>query len=120
MLNQTGIKTEKATTPKSILWAPEHAISFSCVVGKASKLIMAGTPLTGDLTNRNTNFTEATTSSNSNAIGLLLHDVDTTSAKQNGTILVAGVVDMNKLDSSVASLITKDVKSALPNIIFVK
>lgn len=119
MLNQSGIKTEKATTPKSILWAPEHAISFSCVVGQ-SKLMLAGTPLTGDLTNRNADFTAATTSSGSNAIGLLLHDVDTSSAKQNGTILVAGVVDMNKLDSSVASLITADVKAALPNIIFVK
>lgn len=119
MLNQTGITTVKATTPKSILWAPEHAIAFSCVVGQ-SKLMLAGTPLTGDLTNRTTDFTAATTSESSNAVGLLLHDVDTSSAKQNGTILVAGVVDMNKLDSSVVSLITAEVKAALPNIIFVK
>jgi len=124
MLNQSGITTETATTPQSILWAPENAIAFSCVVAKDKKL-PAGTPIAGDLTARNTGFTAATTTGDtgaktSNAVGLLLHEVDASGAKQNGTVLVAGVVDLNKLDSTTAALITAEVKAALKHIIFVK
>lgn len=119
MLNQSGITTKTATTPKSILWAPENAIAFSCVIAKSKKLL-AGTPIAGDLTARNTGFTAATTDSGSNAVGLLLHEVDASGAKQNGTVLVAGVVDLNKLDSATQALITTEVKAALKHIIFVK
>lgn len=120
MLNQSGITTKTAVTPKSILWAPENAIAFSCVVAKSKKLL-AGTPIAGDLTARNTGFTVAqTTSGASNAVGLLLHEVDASGAKQNGTVLVAGVVDLNKLDSTTQALITAEVKAALKHIIFVK
>lgn len=123
MLNQSGITTKTAVTPKSILWTPENAIAFSCVVAKSKKLL-AGTPITGDLTARNTGFTAAQTTSGvagaSDAVGLLLHDVDASGAKQNGTVLVAGVVDLNKLDSTTQALITTKVKAALKHIIFVK
>ena len=117
MLNQSGITTKTAVTPKSILWAPENAIAFSCVVAKSKKLL-AGTPIAGDLTARNTGFTAAQTTSD--AVGLLLHEVDASGAKQNGTVLVAGVVDLNKLDSTTQALITTEVKAALKHIIFVK
>ena len=120
MLNQSGITTKAATTPKSILWAPENAIAFSCVIAKDKKLL-AGTPIAGDLTARNTGFTAAKTNSGaSDAVGLLLHEVDASGAKQNGTVLVAGVVYLNKLDSSTQALITTEVKAALKHIIFVK
>ena len=120
MLNQSGITTKTATTPKSILWASENAIAFSCVIAKDKKLL-AGTPIAGDLTARNTGFTAAkTTSGASDAVGLLLHEVDASGAKQNGTVLVAGVVDLNKLDSTTQALITTEVKAALKHIIFVK
>lgn len=126
MLNQSGITTKTAVTPKSILWAPENAIAFSCVVAKSKKLL-AGTPIAGDLTARNTGFTVAQTTSGasgasgaSDAVGLLLHEVDASGAKQNGTVLVAGVVDLNKLDSTTQALITTEVKAALKHIIFVK
>ena len=119
MLNQSGITTKTATTPKSILWAPENAIAFSCVIAKDKKLL-AGTPIAGDLTARNTGFTAAKTSGASDAVGLLLHEVDASGAKQNGTVLVAGVVDLNKLDSATQALITTEVKAALKHIIFVK
>ena len=119
MLNQSGITTKTAVTPKSILWAPENAIAFSCVVAKSK--LLAGTPIAGDLTARNTGFTVAQTNSGtSNAVGLLLHEVDASGAKQNGTVLVAGVVDLNKLDSTTQTLITTEVKAALKHIIFVK
>lgn len=121
MLNQSGITTKTAATPKSILWAPENAIALSCVIAKNKKLL-AGTPIAGDLTARNTGFTAAKTTSSgaSDAVGLLLHEVDASGAKQNGTVLVAGVVDLNKLDSTTQALITTEVKAALKHIIFVK
>lgn len=118
-----------ATTPKSILWAPETAVAVPCVVDNTGvsagsdgkKMLMAGTPLSGDLTARNTAFKKAATSGTaSNAVGLLLHTVDVTNGKQNATVLVSGLVDLNKLDSATAALITAEVKAALPRITFVK
>ena len=130
MLNQSGVTTVNATTPKSILWAPETAVAVPCVVDNTGvsagsdgkKMLMAGTPLSGDLTARNTAFKKAATSGEpaSNAVGLLLHTVDVTNGKQNATVLVSGLVDLNKLDSATAALITAEVKAALPLITFVK
>lgn len=129
MLNQSGVTTVNATTPKSILWAPETAVAVPCVVDNTGvsagsdgkKMLMAGTPLSGDLTARNTAFKKAATSgAASNAVGLLLHTVDVTNGKQNATVLVSGLVDLNKLDSATAALITAEVKAALPRITFVK
>lgn len=131
MLNQSGVTTVNATTPKSILWAPETAVAVPCVVDNmgvsagsdGKKMLMAGTPLSGDLTARNTAFKKAATSGEpaaSNAVGLLLHTVDVTNGKQNATVLVSGLVDLNKLDSATAALITAEVKAALPRITFVK
>lgn len=128
MLNQSGVTTVNATTPKSILWAPETAVAVPCVVDNTGitagsdgkKMLMAGTPLSGDLTARNTAFKKATTSDTPAAVGLILHTVDVTSGKQNATVLVSGLVDLNKLDSATAALITAEVKAALPRITFVK
>lgn len=124
MLNQSGITTVTAVTPKSILWAPENAIRFPCVVDSTGidagsdgkKIMLAGTPIAGDLTARNTAFKKASTE----VTGLLLHDVDVTSGKRNATVLVFGVVDLNKLDTTTAALITSAVKEELNKIIFVK
>lgn len=126
MLNQSGVTTVNATTPKSILWAPETAVAVPCVVDNTGvsagsdgkKMLMAGTLLSGDLTARNTAFKKAATSGE--PVGLLLHTVDVTNGKQNATVLVSGLVDLNKLDSATAALITAEVKAALPRITFVK
>lgn len=78
------------------------------------KIVKAGTPLTGDLTARGTAFTKATTTEGvSNAVGVLLHDVDVTAGAENGTLLIFGFVDLNKVDATTAALITADVKTAL-------
>ena len=123
MLNQSGVTTVNATTPKTILWAPETAVAVPCVVAdtgivavNGKKIIQAGTPLAGDLTARNTAFTKSATG----VVGLLLHTLDVTTGKQNATVLVSGLVDLNKLDSATAALITPAVKTALPRITFVK
>lgn len=78
------------------------------------KIAKAGTPLTGDLTARGTAFTkETTTEGVSNAVGILLHDVDVTAGAENGTLLIFGFVDLNKVDATTAALITAAVKTAL-------
>ena len=46
-------------------------------------------------------------------MGVTLHDVDVTAGNANGSLLIFGFVDMNKLDSAVATLITSTVKAAL-------
>lgn len=115
-----GIKKVSATTPNTILFHSEPIASVGVVVGDTGatvvdgkKIIKAGTPLAGDLTNRTTNFVIATTGASSNAVGVLLHDVDVTSGKANGTLTIFGFVDLNKLDTATQALITTDVKSAL-------
>lgn len=125
MLNNTGIKKEIYGSGKQILFAVEHQVSMGIVVDQSvgvtegtKKIAKAGTPLTGDLDARGTAFTAATTSTDSNAVGILLHDVDVTVDDNNGAILLFGFVNTNMIDSTTKAKITADVKKALPMIMF--
>lgn len=122
MLNNTGITKVSAVAPNQILFFAEPQVSVSVIVNNTGisagddgkKIIKAGTPITGDLTARGTAFTKASTTEGvSNAVGVLLHDVDVTAGNNNGTLLLFGFVDLNKLDTATATLITTDVKTAL-------
>lgn len=124
MLNQTGITKVSATTRKTILIAPELAFSLSCKVANTGvnagddgkKIILAGTPIKGNLSDRDgVDFVVDTTS----PTGLLLHDLDVTSGTKNAQVLIFGFVDESKLESSVAALVTT-AKANLPKITFVK
>ncbi len=85
------------------------------------KILKAGTPLYGDITKRGTAFVKATTTEGvSNATAVLLHDVDVTAGAENGTIILAGCVDLLKLDTATKALVTSAVTTALPRIIFVE
>lgn len=125
MLNNTGIKKETYGSGKQILFAVEHQVSMGIVVNQSvgvtegtKKIAKAGTPLTGDLDARGTAFTAATTSTDSNAVGILLHDVDVTVDDNNGAILLFGFVNTNMIDGTTKAKITADVKKALPMIKF--
>lgn len=125
MLNNTGIKKETYGSGKQILFAVEHQVSMGIVVDQSvgvtegtKKIAKAGTPLTGDLDERGTAFTAATTSTDSNAVGILLHDVDVTVDDNNGAILLFGFVNTNMIDGTTKAKITADVKKALPMIKF--
>lgn len=125
MFNNTGIKKESYGSGNQILFAVEHQVSMGIVVDQSvgvqqgsKKIAKAGTPLTGDLDNRTTAFTAATTSTNSNAVGILLHDVDVTVADNNGAILLFGFVNTNRIDETTRAKITADVKKALTMIKF--
>lgn len=83
------------------------------------KIIKAGTPLYGDIEKRDTAFT-VSGSQGATPSAIALHDVDVTAGADNATIVLAGVVDLLKLESSVKTALTSAVKAALPRIIFVE
>lgn len=118
MLNQTGIKKTTYGGPVQILFNVQNQVSVGIRVDDAysvtrdgRKIVPAGTPLSGDLTARNTAFVQAkdaTSAGNDGktATGVLLHDVDVTDGDANGTLLIWGFVDLTKVDSTTAALIT--------------
>lgn len=113
----SGFKKSTAITPTQILFNTEPQVSVGIVVSdsgviansEGKKIVKAGTPLTGNLEARNTAFTAGT----SNAVGVLLHDVDVSNGAENGTLLIFGFVNLDRLDSTTAALITSEVKTAL-------
>lgn len=117
-------KQDYAQDGKSILVADSLAFSLGAVIGNTSvtagadgrKIIKAGTPLTGNILKRNTAFTVGTSA---NAVALLLHDLDVTDGNTNGTILISGYVDYDKLDANVQALITNEVVAKLTKITFI-
>lgn len=129
MLNQTGVRKETYGNTNQILFAVEHQVSMGVVVSKAlgvaegtKKVVKAGTPLTGNLDARTTAFTAATAGSSaeaSDAVGVLLHDVDVTTGDANGTLLLFGFVNTNRIDATTKAKLTDTVKAAMPMIKFV-
>jgi len=81
------------------------------------KILRAGTPLAGDIEKRDTAFTKT---NGNTARAILLHDVDVTAGTSNATIILAGCVDLLKIDDTTKALITSNVKGAVPRIIFVE
>ena len=71
MLNQTGITKTTAVGPNQILMFTDPQVSVGVMVNNTGidagadgkKIIKAGTPITGDLTNRGSAFTKATLTS---------------------------------------------------------
>lgn len=115
----SGFKKTIGVTPNQILFCTEPQVSVGITVSdsggvfvnsEGKKIVKAGTPMTGNLEARSKAFTSAGAS---DAVGVLLHDVDVSEGAENGTLLIFGFVNLNRLDSSVASLITTDVKTAL-------
>lgn len=129
MLNQTGVRKETYGNTNQILFAVEHQVSMGVVVNKelgvaegTKKVVKAGTPLAGDLDARTTAFTAATAGSSteaSDAVGVLLHDVDVTTGDANGTLLLFGFVNTNRIDATTKEKLTDTVKKAMPMIKFV-
>lgn len=132
MFNNTGITKVTGAAPVQILFNVQNQMSVSIVVDDGysvtrdgKKIVPAGTPLSGDLTARETAFVQAkdaTAAGNDGkaATGVLLHDVDVTNGDNNGTLLIWGFVDLNKLDTTTAALITATRKSEMKNITFLK
>lgn len=120
------VKSVNYTTPKTILIAPEVAVAFPVIVSNAGvsadengrKIIKAGSAIGGStnvLMNRQTALAKV---ADATAQGLLLHDVDVTNGNGNGTILIAGYVDVNKIAED--ALPAEEVQTALSRIVFMK
>lgn len=125
MLNQTGITRVAGTTRKTILIAPELAFSLSCMVENTGvtagedgrKVVKAGTPVSGNLQERDTAFKVA--GEEDTPVGIILHDVDVTKGTANSQVVIFGFVDISKLEESVATTI-ESMEAKLPKITFVK
>lgn len=117
MYNRTGFTKETFGAPVQILYNVQYQMGVSVKVDAAAgvdedgkKIVKAGTPLAGDLGNRSTAFTAST---GSDAVGVLLHDVDVTKGAANGSLLIWGFVNLDRLDTTTAGKITDTVKTAL-------
>ena len=120
------VKTEFGAPEKHILIANDsYMVTLPAQVTNTGvdadsdgrKILRAGTPLTGDIEKRDTAFTKVNDSS---AKAILMHDVDVTEGAENATIILAGCVDLLKIDDTTKALITSNVKGALTRIIFVE
>lgn len=119
MLNRSGIKSTTGAAPTQILADVDNQFSVGCIVPAsmqatandgARKVVKAGTPLKIDLSNlqtaaaaptTNPATASGTTASDMNAV--LLHDVDVTDGNANGTALVFGFVNLNRVDTTTAA-----------------
>ena len=116
MFNKSGFTTTTGAAPTQILADVEHQVSVGCIVSSAvqatandgsRKIAKAGTPLVIDLSNLQTPATTGTiASSGGTANAVLLHDVDVTAGNANGTALIFGFVNVNRMDETTAALYT--------------
>lgn len=111
MLNRSGVTKVTLTSPRQILANAQMQSAVGCVVSSSvgvavgdKKIAKAGTPIKIDLQNLQTAAVKGDETNAMNAV--LLHDVDVTSGNANGTALVFGFVNLNRVDSDVVSLIT--------------
>ena len=125
-MNNSGIKTQKLGAPKQILLNPDLQFSVGIVVSNAKfveeggkKLVKAGTPMVGNLDARTTAFTVVGGSDANKVQGVLLHDVDVTDGNANGTLLISGFVNTNRIDSTTKAMISETVKAAIPTVKFI-
>lgn len=127
MLNRSGISKTTMTAPRQILANVELQSSVGCIVPQAlgvevggKKIAKAGTPIKVDLMNLQTAAAKADGTTAMNAV--LLHDVDVTNGNANGTALIFGFVNVNRVESDVATAITTAVGAtgASKQITFIK
>ena len=110
MFNRDGVKNTKYGAPVQILANVELQSSVGCIVPKTlgatvgnKKIVKAGTPIKVDLMNLQTAAAKADGTTAMNAV--VLHDVDVTDGNANGTALIFGFVNVNRVDSDVATAI---------------
>lgn len=134
MLNRDGIRKKTYGAPKQILANVDLQSSVGCIVpqslgvdvGDGIKLAKAGTPINIDFMNLQTvakkpaAAAEGTAAVPMNAV--LLHDVDVSKGNANGTALIFGFVNVNRVDSDVATAITtaKAIAGATTQVTFLK
>lgn len=120
MFNNPSIKKTDLVGPNQILFDVGNRKSVSVIISKdiaaafvqtvdGRKIVKAGTPIAGDLKARKTPMTAGDTA----PVGVLLHDVDVTDGNANGSLLIWGFVNLDRMDTSTKTLITSAVETAL-------
>ena len=124
MLNKSGITKETLGAPTQIHANVEHQFSVGCVVAQAvgtavgsKKIAKAGTPIVINYGSLSTAATAGTVGTTANAV--LLHDVDVTAGNANGTALIFGFVNINRLESDVQAKVTAGANK-VANVSFLK
>lgn len=116
MLNADGVRKTSYGKPIQILANVEHQMSVGCIVPKTmastvdgKSIVPAGTALNINLMNLHAEAKAPTIESPMNAV--LLHDVDMTNVAEsgvmNGTALIWGFVNVNRLRTAEQSSIVK-------------
>lgn len=128
MLNRDGIRKKQYGAPKQILANVGLQGSVGCIVpqtigvdiGGGVKIAKAGTPIHVDFMNLLKPAEGNSASAPMNAV--LLHDVDVSTGNGNGTALYFGVVNVNCVDTDVATAITtaQSTDGITPLIVFIK
>lgn len=127
MLNRSGVAKATYAATKQILANVELQSSVGCIVPQtlgvavgSKKIAKAGTPIKVDLMNLQTAAVKADGANALNAV--LLHDVDVTNGNANGTALIFGFVNVNRVDTDVATAIATAAAAsgASPKITFIK
>lgn len=111
MINETSYTTRKTI----LIGQDSYYVALPVrITGDANAVVKAGEPIKGDLEARGTAFT--VTTSDANAVNL--HDVKLdANGLGNATAVLAGCIDLYKVDSSVATNLKT---AAVDNIILVK
>lgn len=137
MLNRDGVRVTSYASTRQILADVGNQSSVGCIVPQslgvavgAKKIAKAGTPINIDLMNVQTpvKAVAAASGSGDTAVAatplnaVLLHDVDVTAGKANGTALIFGFVNVAWLESDVVTAITSalEVDGASPLVVFGK
>lgn len=115
MANMVSHFTYGKNQKQILIGQDSYFISLPAIInGTAGEKMFAGQPLSGDITDRDAGFTAGT-----DAVGVLLHDVVfDADGKANGTILLAGCVDLLKLEENIQTAVAS--AKGLDRIIFVK
>lgn len=120
MFNNSGISKVTGAAPTQILADVNLQSSVGCIIAQevgtvvgAKKVAKAGTPIVLDYANLQTPAIAGTTvASTGTANAVLLHDVDVTAGNANGTALIIGVVNINRLESDVQSKVRAGINVA--------
>ena len=111
MLNRDGVYKTTYGAPRQILANVDLQSSVGCIVPQTlgvtvgtKKIAKAGTPIKIDLGNLQSVAVKGDGTNAMNAV--LLHDVDVTAGNANGTALVFGFVNLNRVEADVVTLIT--------------
>ncbi len=118
--------TVNVNTSKDIRLFPEVCVEIPCIVddtgvvagADGKKIIKAGTPV-GSAVNVFENRQTVLSDGGANAIGVLMHDTDVTAGKANVSVLIAGYVDLLKLEADVIEKVNA-AKATLTRIVFMK